>query len=183
MDRRTTNLLRGGAEDRVGRAGRRRVEDGEREVLEDDADVEVDDAGGGDVDVDAADGEPHEEVLGVDAGDARDPALADHPGDRDVVAQADLGARRARCLQHRLEPPAAGVVLERRDPGGEQPPRELVPREHRVHGLLRRRRRLRRLAGRHDEDGQRPQRHRHFRRCGEEEAGRRSRESGGGGNN
>jgi len=42
----------------------RSVEEGQRELLVDDADVEVDEAGGGDVDADLADGEPEEELLG-----------------------------------------------------------------------------------------------------------------------
>jgi hypothetical protein len=49
-----------GREETTTRAGQRHVEHGEREVLLDDADIEIDDTRGRDVDLDVVDGEPHE---------------------------------------------------------------------------------------------------------------------------
>lgn len=60
----------------VSPAFRRGLEEGERKPLEDDADVEVDNPGAGQVDVDALDGEPEEELLSGDPGDGGDPAVA-----------------------------------------------------------------------------------------------------------
>jgi len=181
VDEPVFNYLRDGAEEeRVGRAGRRRVEDGEREVLLDDADVEVDDAGGRDVDLDVVDGEPHEEVLRGDARDGGDLAGADDPGHGGVVAEADLEARGAGSLQLGLEPPRGRVVTERRDPRRQQAPRQLVRAEHLVRRLRRRRRRhapLRRKRYRRRQSHQRPQRGRHSRRPPMRGDGRR----GGGG--
>jgi hypothetical protein len=49
-----------GGREETTRAGQRHVEDDEREVLLDDADVEVDDTRERDVSLDVVDGEPHE---------------------------------------------------------------------------------------------------------------------------
>ena len=137
-------------------------------MLLDDADVEVDDAGGRDVDLDVVDGEPHEEVLRGDARDGGDLAGADDPGHGGVVAKADLEARGAGRLQLGLEPPRGRVVMERRDPRRQQASRQLVRAEHLVRRLRCRRRRhaplRRQRCYRRRQDHQRPQRGRHSRR-------------------
>lgn len=78
----------------------RGIEEGEGELLVGDADVEVDDTGAGDVDADALDGEPEEELLGGDAGEPADLAELEGAGDIEVVVElvlepGDAGLRQA----------------------------------------------------------------------------------------
>ena len=73
-----------------GDAFRGRFEEREREALEGGADVEVDEAGGGDVDSDAHDLEPEEEILGLEAREGVDHAAAEVTGDVALVMQLVL---------------------------------------------------------------------------------------------
>jgi len=73
-----------------GDAFRGRFEEREREALEGGADVEVDEAGGGDVDADAHDFEPEEEILGLEAREGVDHAAAEVAGDVALVMQLVL---------------------------------------------------------------------------------------------
>lgn len=86
----------------------RSLEEGQRELLVDDADVEVDEAGAGDVDADLVDGEPEEELLGGDAGEGGDLAVADGAGDGGVVADLRLELGGAGAVEVELE--LAGIV-------------------------------------------------------------------------
>ena len=109
----------------------RGLEKGEGEMLEDDADVEVDEAGAGDIDPDSLDGEPQEELLGGDAGEGADLAVTERAGDVAVVMQLALELGVAGLIQVRLEPSLL-VDLEIRHPLGQQPHGETVPRACRL---------------------------------------------------
>ena len=67
-----------------------RFEEREREALGGGADVEVDEAGGREVDADAHDLEPEEEILGLEAGEGVDHAAAEVAGDVALVMQLVL---------------------------------------------------------------------------------------------
>lgn len=67
-----------------------RFEEREREALVDGADVEVDEAGGGDIDADAHDLEPEEEIQGLEAREGVDHATAEVARDVALVMQLVL---------------------------------------------------------------------------------------------
>ena len=67
-----------------------RFEERQREALVGGADVEADEAGGGDVDADAHDLEPEEEILGLEAREGVDHAAADVARDVALVMQLVL---------------------------------------------------------------------------------------------
>lgn len=107
----------------------RSLEEGQRELLVDDADVEVDEAGAGDVDADLVDGEPEEELLGGDAGEGGDLAVADGTGYGGVVADLRLELRSAGAVELDLE--LAGFVDgEVLDALGQETDGEAVGSEH-----------------------------------------------------
>lgn len=112
---------------------RRRLEQRQRELLGDHPDVEVDEAGAGDVDPDPLDGEPQEQLLRGDPGEGADLAVAQRPGDVPVVVQLALELGVAGPIQVHLELPV-GVDPEARHPLGEQPHREAVGLEDLVDG-------------------------------------------------
>lgn len=79
-------LLLGANGDAFGRG----FEEGQGEALGGGADVEVDEAGAGDVDADTHDLEPEEEILGLEAGEGVDHAVAEVAGDVALVMQLVL---------------------------------------------------------------------------------------------
>lgn len=111
----------------------RGLEEGEGEALVDNADVKVDETGAGDVDADAEDGEPEEELLGGDAWEGGDLAVGERAGDGGVEADLALALElgRARRVQPDLEPPVA-VDLEILHPFRQQPHRQAMGFQHLV---------------------------------------------------
>ena len=65
--------------------------------------IEVNDAGAGDVDANAFDGEPEEEILGGDAGYVADMAEGERAGDGGFVVEVGLEFRVAGAVEVGLE--------------------------------------------------------------------------------
>lgn len=119
-----------------GQAVPRRLERGERKLLGDDADIEVNQAGAGDVDADFDNGEPEEQILGGDAGELVDLAVLQGAGDVHVVVQfvLELGVAGAIQMHLELSRIIEGEVL---NPFRQQPHREAVEPQDFVDGRLR----------------------------------------------
>lgn len=107
----------------------RGLEEGEGELLVGDADVEVDDAGAGDVDADALDREPQEELLGGHPGQLADLAEPEGAGDVEVVVDLVLEPRVAGLRQADPELPGGRVDGVVGDALGEEADGEAVAPE------------------------------------------------------
>lgn len=101
----------------------------ERELLINDADIKVNDAGAGDIDPNTLDREPEEEFLGRNTRQGSDPAVAESPRDVPVVMQFALEFGIAFLIQVDLEL-AALVDFELRDALGQQAHGKPVGPEH-----------------------------------------------------
>lgn len=113
---------------------RRRLKEGQRELLVDDADVEMNHTRGGQIETDALDRKPKKELLRRNPGQFSDLAVAEYAGDVEIIVNFVLELGIARLVEEDLEPAGGGVDGEIGDVLGEEAYGEAVKVEMVVNG-------------------------------------------------
>lgn len=105
-----------------------RFEEGQGKLLENDTNVEVNQAGAWNIDTNALDGQPEKELLGRNTGEIRNPTVIEPARDVALVSDRglELGVAGRRVEHVELEETGGGVQRESGDALGEKPHRQTV---------------------------------------------------------